>query len=65
MWVCNSRIIKHNETSSREAFKVVFGQKQHPRVHTLDVANVISHVHLERGVAAHCGTKEGTCMSLL
>lgn len=63
--VCNSRIIKHYPASTRQAFQVVLGQKQHPCVHTLDLPNVIRQVHLKRGVAAHRRAKKRTCMSLL
>lgn len=60
----NSRVVKHDESTSSNALEVVLGQEQHSCLHTLDITNVISQMHLEGGVSAHCRPKEGTGMAL-
>lgn len=62
--VSNSRVIKHYETASGIAFEVTLGQEEHTCFQALNVADVISCMHLERGIATHRGSKKGTDMSL-
>lgn len=60
----NSRVVKHDEASTCKALEVTLSQKQDASVHALNMADVLSQVHLERGVTPHRGPKKGACMSL-
>lgn len=46
------------------ALEVILREEEHACFQTLNVSDVIGRMHLERGVAAHCRSEEGGCVTL-